>query len=62
LVKSLFLPICGLCFAHPEAQYVNLDNITRDQVEDYAGRKGMSVEEIEKWQGPNLAFGTSAEK
>ena len=48
--------VSGLYFAHPESQYFNLGNIQRDQVEDYAKRKGMSVEEIEKWLGPNLAY------
>lgn len=48
--------VSGLYFAHPESQYFNLGNISKDQVEDYASRKGMSVEEIEKWLGPNLAY------
>jgi len=48
--------VSGLYFAHPESQYFNLGNISRDQVEDYAKRKGMSVEEIERWLGPNLAY------
>jgi len=47
--------VSGLYFSHPESQYFNLGNIKRDQVEDYAKRKGMSVKEIERWLGPNLA-------
>lgn len=48
--------VCGLYFAHPEAQYFSLGNITRDQVEEYASRKGMPVKEVEKWLGPNLGY------
>lgn len=48
--------VSGLYFAHPEAKYFNLGNIQKDQAEDYARRKGMSVEEIERWLGPNLAY------
>lgn len=48
--------VCGLYFAHPEAQYFSLGNISRDQVEEYAARKGMSVSEVEKWLGPNLGY------
>lgn len=56
LAMSPASSVSGLYFAHPEAQYFNLGNIERDQVEDYARRKGMSVEEIERWLGPNLAY------
>jgi 5-methyltetrahydrofolate--homocysteine methyltransferase len=48
--------VCGLYFAHPEARYFALDRITRDQVEDYARRKGMTVQEVEHWLSPNLAY------
>mgnify|MGYP000417959298 CR=1 FL=1 len=48
--------VSGLYFAHPDAKYFNLGNIQSDQVEDYANRKGMTVEEIERWLGPNLAY------
>jgi 5-methyltetrahydrofolate--homocysteine methyltransferase len=48
--------VCGLYFAHPESRYFNVGKIDRDQVEDYAKRKNMSVEEIEKWLAPNLAY------
>ena len=56
LAMSPASSVCGLYFAHPEAQYFNLGNITRDQVEDYAARKGMSIEEVERWLGPNLSY------
>jgi 5-methyltetrahydrofolate--homocysteine methyltransferase len=48
--------VSGLYFAHPESRYFALDRITRDQVEDYARRKGMTVAEIERWLAPNLGY------
>jgi 5-methyltetrahydrofolate--homocysteine methyltransferase len=48
--------VSGLYFAHPEARYFSVDRITRDQVENYATRKGVSVAEIERWLGPNLGY------
>jgi 5-methyltetrahydrofolate--homocysteine methyltransferase len=48
--------VSGLYFAHPEAQYFSLGKIDRDQVEDYAQRKGMTVVEVERWLGPNLGY------
>ncbi len=50
--------VSGLYFAHPEARYFAVDLITRDQVEDYARRKGMSVAEVERWLQANLAYET----
>jgi len=48
--------VSGLYFAHPKARYFSVDLITRDQVEAYAERKGMSLAEVEKWLAPNLAY------
>jgi 5-methyltetrahydrofolate--homocysteine methyltransferase len=48
--------VSGLYFAHPESRYFAVDRITRDQVEDYARRKGMIVTEIERWLAPNLGY------
>jgi 5-methyltetrahydrofolate--homocysteine methyltransferase len=48
--------ISGLYFAHPEAKYFSLGRIDRDQVEDYAARKQMTVAEVERWLGPNLHY------
>ena len=48
--------ICGLYFAHPEARYFSVHRLGRDQVEDYANRKNMSVQEVERWLGPNLGY------
>ena len=48
--------VSGLYFANPAARYFAVGKINRDQVEDYANRKGVSVVEIEKWLAPNLAY------
>lgn len=48
--------VCGYYFAHPEAQYFGLGKILKDQIEDYAKRKKMTVEEIERWLAPNLGY------
>jgi 5-methyltetrahydrofolate--homocysteine methyltransferase len=48
--------VSGLYFAHPESRYFAVDRITRDQVEDYARRKGMPVSEMERWLTPNLGY------
>ena len=50
--------VSGLYFAHPEARYFAVDLITRDQVEDYAHRKGMTLAEVERWLQSNLAYDT----
>jgi 5-methyltetrahydrofolate--homocysteine methyltransferase len=46
--------VSGLYFSHPEARYFAVDQITRDQVEDYAKRKNISIEQAKKWLSPNL--------
>jgi 5-methyltetrahydrofolate--homocysteine methyltransferase len=48
--------ICGWYFAHPQSQYFGIGKIQKDQVEDYARRKGMPVEEVEKWLRPVLEY------
>ncbi len=48
--------VSGLYFGHPEARYFSVDRITKDQVEDYAERKGMSLRDVERWLSPNLAY------
>jgi len=48
--------VCGLYFAHPESSYFSVGRILEDQVADYAQRKGMPLEVMEKWLGPNLAY------
>ncbi|MBE0538570.1 MAG: methionine synthase [Ignavibacterium sp.] len=48
--------VSGLYFSHPESRYFNVGKIEKDQVLDYHRRKGMSVEEIEKWLSPILNY------
>ena len=48
--------VSGWYFSHPESSYFAVGKINRDQVEDYAKRKGMSVAEVERWLGPNLGY------
>ncbi|MBS1516903.1 MAG: methionine synthase [Bacteroidetes bacterium] len=48
--------VSGFYFAHPQSRYFGLGKISRDQIEDYAKRKGMSVEETEKWLSPVLNY------
>jgi 5-methyltetrahydrofolate--homocysteine methyltransferase len=48
--------VSGLYFAHPDSRYFTVDRITREQVESYAARKGMSVSETERWLSPNLGY------
>jgi 5-methyltetrahydrofolate--homocysteine methyltransferase len=48
--------VSGLYFAHPESRYFSLGKIDRDQVADYAARKGMTIAEVERWLGQNLNY------
>jgi len=48
--------VSGLYFAHPEAKYFNVGKIEKDQVLDYHRRKGMSVEDLERWLSPILNY------
>ncbi len=48
--------VSGLYFSHPESRYFAVGKINKDQVEDYARRKGMELELMEKWLAPNLAY------
>ncbi|MEL0096629.1 MAG: methionine synthase [Planctomycetaceae bacterium] len=48
--------VSGLYFAHPESRYFAVDRITRDQIESYAQRKGMSIQEVERWLAPVLGY------
>ncbi len=51
--------VCGWYFSHPRSMYFGLGKINRDQVEEYAHRKGLSVAEVERWLAPNLAYDPS---
>ena len=71
-VQTCALPICieltesfamtpgaavsGYYFSHPQARYFGVGRIERDQVEDYARRKGWTLEEAERWLAPNLNY------
>jgi 5-methyltetrahydrofolate--homocysteine methyltransferase len=48
--------VSGIYLAHPLARYFSVGRIGRDQVEQYAGRKGTSLEDAERWLRPNLAY------
>lgn len=48
--------VAGWYFSHPDSKYFAVAQIQRDQVEDYAIRKGPALEEIERWLGPNLGY------
>jgi 5-methyltetrahydrofolate--homocysteine methyltransferase len=50
--------VSGLYFGHPQARYFSVGRIGRDQVADYAERKGIEQEEAERWLRPNLAYET----
>ena len=46
--------VSGYIFSHPESSYFNIGKINQDQLEDYAKRKNMTIEEAAKWLAPNL--------
>jgi 5-methyltetrahydrofolate--homocysteine methyltransferase len=48
--------VCGLYFAHPQARYFSLGRIDREQVVDYHRRKGVGIEEVERWLRPHLNY------
>ncbi len=48
--------VCGLIFSHPESKYFSIGKISKDQVEDYAKRKEISVEQVEYWLKPHINY------
>ena len=48
--------VCGLYFSHPESYYFGVGKIERDQVADYAKRKGQTLAEMERWLAPILNY------
>ncbi|MGZ8410821.1 MAG: vitamin B12 dependent-methionine synthase activation domain-containing protein, partial [Hyphomicrobium sp.] len=48
--------VSGFYFSHPESRYFGIGRIHKDQVADYARRKGMNVTEMERWLAPILAY------
>jgi len=54
--------VSGIYMAHPEAYYFGVAKVERDQVEEYAARKSMSVQEVERWLGPILNYTPTSPK
>ena len=52
--------VSGFYFSHPQSSYFAVGKIGKDQIEDYARRKGISVAEAERWLAPNLAYEPTA--
>ncbi len=48
--------VCGIYFSHPDSHYFQINDLQKDQIEDYAKRKKMTVDEVEKWLGPWLGY------
>jgi 5-methyltetrahydrofolate--homocysteine methyltransferase len=48
--------VSGLYFAHPDSRYFAVGRIERDQVEEYARRRGMEIREVERWLASNLNY------
>jgi len=48
--------VSGLYFAHPDSVYFGVGKIAKDQVEDYARRKGMDLADVERWLAPILNY------
>uniref|UniRef100_T1JGD5 Methionine synthase n=1 Tax=Strigamia maritima TaxID=126957 RepID=T1JGD5_STRMM len=61
LAMSPAASVCGLYFAHPKSTYFSVGKIQIDQVSDYATRKNMDVQEVEKWLSPILAYNPDEE-
>ena len=55
-MNELPAAVSGVYYAHSDAAYFAVGKINKDQVEDYAVRKGMSLEEAEYWLAPNLGY------
>ncbi|MCG9759235.1 methionine synthase [Pseudoalteromonas sp. S4498] len=51
--------VSGWYFSHPDSKYFAVASIQKDQLEDYAARQGMSLEEAERWLGPNIGYETA---
>ena len=48
--------VSGFYFSHHESKYFGLGKIYEDQIKDYAERKGMDIQEVERWMAPNLGY------
>ncbi|MBN20252.1 MAG: methionine synthase [Bdellovibrionaceae bacterium] len=54
--------VSGLYFAHPESRYFGVGTLAPDQIRDYALRKGVSVQEVERWLGSHLGYSPESER
>ncbi len=54
--------VSGFYFAHPEARYFGVGKLAKDQLQDYAARKGMTLGAAERWLAPNLSYDPDVEK
>jgi 5-methyltetrahydrofolate--homocysteine methyltransferase len=52
--------VSGLYFSHPQAKYFNVGRIARDQVDSYARRKAVPIDDVERWLGSSLAYDPAA--
>ena len=52
--------VSGIYLGHPDARYFTVGRVDRDQVVDYAARKGLALEEAERWLAPNLGYDPQA--
>jgi 5-methyltetrahydrofolate--homocysteine methyltransferase len=50
--------VSGYYFSHPESHYFGVGRLGKDQIKDYAARKGVNAAEIERWLAQNLAYST----
>ena len=48
--------VSGIYYSHPQSKYFGLGKIAKDQIEDYVAKKGVSMEEAEKWLSPALNY------
>jgi 5-methyltetrahydrofolate--homocysteine methyltransferase len=48
--------VSGLIFAHPESRYFTIGRVGKDQIDDYVPRRGLALDEVERWLRPNLAY------
>jgi 5-methyltetrahydrofolate--homocysteine methyltransferase len=53
--------VSGCYFSHPEARYFAVGKIDLDQVQNYASRKGIPLEEAQRWLAPNLGYETDSD-
>ncbi|HEY8315823.1 MAG TPA: vitamin B12 dependent-methionine synthase activation domain-containing protein, partial [Gaiellaceae bacterium] len=53
--------VSGIYLGHPDVRYFSVGRVGRDQVEDYAVRKGLPFDDVERWLRPNLAYERGAD-